>query len=126
MARAISTRCRCPPDRLPNRSVAFCSKFTRASADEILFESTRRHQGVVADSPMATTPWAVTGKLGSISWCCGTYPILLTQRKTPVVRHMPRMPLSSVDLPEPFAPISARAAPGATVRLTFSKMVVAS
>jgi len=134
-ARAMRSRCCCPPDRCPATWSAEPISPTETSAT-----STRRRSSVVGFrkapsvgyNPIATASRTLIGNCGSGARLCGTYPIWLrarTRSRPEAPRTVtlpdagvtkPRTARSNVVLPEPFGPIMPRDSPGLSSKLTSS------
>src|SRR5690606_28052108 len=131
-ARAMSTRCCWPPDRVATGSRSRSVSPTAASAAATARRSSwraGRNGRRRASRPAATTSPTVAGTPPAAPTRCGTNPIRCRCRNrvtgTPNSAARPdrsgispSAALTSVDLPEPLSPRIATTSPGTTVRLT--------
>ena len=131
-ARAISTRCCCPPDSEATGSPIRSSIPTVARASRTALRSPRVRRLIQPrglSSPEATTSPTVAGTPAAAVVRCGTYPTRCQSLNAgsgvpnssirPLFGWLsPTTVLTSVDLPEPLAPSSATVWPPGTSRST--------
>ena len=145
MARAISARCRSPPERSPNAFLSNPESPIRSSAPRAASASvfvyrkrarrSRSPHGAFSGAPSPSRPVRTTsrteiGKSRSEWICCGTYPAARRVRagfppkRVTVPRRgarSPRIRRTSVVFPPPFGPMIEANSPSSTVRLTSSR-----